>query len=121
MGKDRSQYVLSLLESYPQMAREIELMRYELQFSIGISAQEMIEVMSFAKKRRRIKVRLSSQRTGNCGLLQRRRKTPQPRDHRKHVGKIYFPAARAGSFTPLHWLASPQTSRTDTRILHLQT
>ena len=50
MGKDRSQYVLSLLENYPQMAREIELMRYELQFSIGISAQEMIEVMSFAKK-----------------------------------------------------------------------
>ena len=50
MGKDQGQYVLSLLENYPQMSREIELMRYELQFSIGISPQEMIEVMSFAKK-----------------------------------------------------------------------
>ena len=47
--KDMNQYVLSLLANYPQTSRKIELMRYELHSLIGVSPQEIIEVMSFAK------------------------------------------------------------------------
>ena len=50
MEKDMNQYVLSLLENYPQMIRKIELMRYELRFAKAVTPQEMIEVMSFSKK-----------------------------------------------------------------------
>ncbi|MBS1450550.1 MAG: sigma-70 family RNA polymerase sigma factor [Oscillospiraceae bacterium] len=50
MVKDMSQYVLSLLENYPQMIRKIELMRYELRFASAVTPQEMIEVMTYAKK-----------------------------------------------------------------------
>ena len=50
MEKDMNQYVLSLLENYPQMIRKIELMRYELRFAKAVTPQEMIEVMTYAKK-----------------------------------------------------------------------
>lgn len=50
MGKDVNQYVLSLLETYPETSKRIELMRYELYSSMVVSPQEMIEVMSFSKK-----------------------------------------------------------------------
>ena len=50
MGKDVNQYVLSLLENYPETSKRIELMRYELYSSMVVSPQEMIEVMSFSKK-----------------------------------------------------------------------
>lgn len=50
MVKDMSQYVLSLLENYPRMIRKIELMRYELRFAKAVTPQEMIEVMTYAKK-----------------------------------------------------------------------
>ena len=50
MVKDMKQYVLSLLENYPQMIRKIELMRYELRFTKAVTPQEMIEVMTYAKK-----------------------------------------------------------------------
>lgn len=50
MVKDMKQYVLSLLENYPQMIRKIELMRYELRFTKTVTPQEMIEVMTYAKK-----------------------------------------------------------------------
>lgn len=36
MVKDMKQYVLSLLEKYPQMIRKIELMRYELRFTCDV-------------------------------------------------------------------------------------
>ena len=45
-----NQYVLSLLENYPETSKKIELMRYELYSSMVVSPQEMIEVMSFSKK-----------------------------------------------------------------------
>ena len=50
MEKDMNQYVLSLLENYPQMIRRIELMRYELRFTKAVTPQEMIEVMTYARK-----------------------------------------------------------------------
>ena len=50
MEKDMNQYVLSLLENYPQMIRKIELMRYELRSAKAVTPQEMIEVMTYAKK-----------------------------------------------------------------------
>ena len=50
MGKDMNQYVLSILENYPEMSRRIELMRYELHSSMVVLPHEMIEVMSFSKK-----------------------------------------------------------------------
>ena len=50
MGKDVNQYVLSLLETYPETSKRIELMRYELYSSMVVSPQEMIEVMTYAKK-----------------------------------------------------------------------
>ena len=50
MGKDVNQYVLSLLENYPETSKRIELMRYELYSSMVVSPQLMIEVMSFSKK-----------------------------------------------------------------------
>ena len=50
MGKEVNQYVLSLLETYPETSKRIELMRYELYSSMVVSPQEMIEVMSFSKK-----------------------------------------------------------------------
>ena len=50
MGKDVNQYVLSLLDTYPETSKRIELMRYELYSSMVVSPQEMIEVMSFSKK-----------------------------------------------------------------------
>ena len=50
MGKDVNQYVLTLLETYPETSKRIELMRYELYSSMVVSPQEMIEVMSFSKK-----------------------------------------------------------------------
>ena len=50
MGKDVNQYVLSLLEIYPETSKRIELMRYELYSSMVVSPQEMIEVMTYAKK-----------------------------------------------------------------------
>ena len=50
MEKDMNQYVLSLLENYPQMIRKIELMHYELRFAKAVTPQEMIEVMTYAKK-----------------------------------------------------------------------
>lgn len=50
MEKDMNQYVLSLLENDPQMIRKIELMRYELRFAKAVTPQEMIEVMTYAKK-----------------------------------------------------------------------
>ena len=37
MGKDMNQYVLSILENYPEMSRRIELMRYELHSSMVTS------------------------------------------------------------------------------------
>ena len=42
MGKDVNQYVLSLLETYPETSKRIELMRYELYSSMVVSPQEMI-------------------------------------------------------------------------------
>ena len=51
MEKDMNQYVLSLLENYPQMIRKIELMRYELRFAKAVTPQEMIEVMTYAQER----------------------------------------------------------------------
>ena len=42
MEKDMKQYVLSLLENYPQMIRRIELMRYELRFTKAVTPQEII-------------------------------------------------------------------------------
>lgn len=50
MERDMNQYVLSLLENYPQMIRKIELMRYELRFTKAVTPQEMIEVMTYARK-----------------------------------------------------------------------
>ena len=50
MVKDMKQYVLSLLENYPQMIQKIELMRYELRFANAVTPQEMIEVMTYARK-----------------------------------------------------------------------
>lgn len=50
MEKDANQYVLSLLENYPEMSRKIELLRYELHSTAGVTPQEIIEVMSFSKK-----------------------------------------------------------------------
>ena len=50
MERDMNQYVLSLLENYPQMIRKIELMRYELRFTKAVTPQEMFEVMTYSRK-----------------------------------------------------------------------
>ena len=41
--------VETLLRSYPELLRKVELLRYELNHSAAISPQEMMEAMAFAK------------------------------------------------------------------------
>ena len=46
---DTRKQVIDLLKAYPEMLRQITLLRYELEHPTNISADEMISAMSFAK------------------------------------------------------------------------
>lgn len=50
MKRDMQEKVLSLLESYEQMSRALQLMQYELQSTPRISPEDVIEVMSLQHK-----------------------------------------------------------------------
>lgn len=77
MEKDMNQYVLSLLENYPQMIRKIELMRYELRFAKAVTPQEMIEVMTYAKKGTQVAAEMPRDDTRNASELQRHHRTAE--------------------------------------------
>ena len=47
---DTRKQVIELLKAYPEMLRQITLLRYELEHPANISADEMISAMSFAKR-----------------------------------------------------------------------
>lgn len=50
MEREMQEKVLSLLESYEQMSRALQLMYYELQSIHRISPEDVIEVMSLQRK-----------------------------------------------------------------------
>ena len=50
MNQKTTSFVISQLESYPQLCTRIEILKFEIQNEVGITPEEMIEVLSFHRK-----------------------------------------------------------------------
>ena len=50
MERNTQEYILALLENYNQTSTEISLMRFELQHRTAVSPEDIIEILTFARK-----------------------------------------------------------------------